>query len=74
VKPDGLQGRLREAKAEVQRNQELVALKEMAEWKTDLEDLRPGADNYATLHAQYTRWNFRSLLNELEAGRQGELL
>jgi len=26
------------------------------------------------LHAQYTRWNFRSLLNELEAGRQGELL
>ena len=74
VKPDGLQGRLREAKAEVQRNQELVALKEMAEWKTDLEDLRPGAGDYATLHAQYTRWNFRSLLNELEAGRQGELL
>jgi len=74
VKPDGLQGRLREAKAEVQRNQELVALKEMAEWKTDLEDLRPGAVDYATLHAQYTRWNFRSLLNELEAGRQGELL
>jgi DNA polymerase-1 len=74
VKPDGLQGRLREATTEVQRNQELVALREIPEWKIKLEDLRPGAGDYATLHAQYTRWNFRSLLKELEAGRQGELL
>ncbi len=74
VKPDGLQGRLREATTEVQRNQELVALKEIPEWKINLEELRPGAGDYATLHAQYTRWNFRSLLNELESGRQGELL
>ncbi len=74
VKPDGLQERLREAATEVQRNQELVALREIPEWKIKLEELRPGAGDYATLHAKYTRWNFRSLLQELEAGRQGELL
>jgi DNA polymerase-1 len=74
VEPDGLQGRLREATTEVQRNQELVALREISEWKIKLEELRPGAGDYTTLHAQYTRWNFRSLLQELEAGRQGELL
>ena len=74
VKPDGVQGRLREATTEVQRNQELVALREIPEWKIKLEELRPGAGDYATLHAKYTRWNFRSLLQELEAGRQGELL
>jgi DNA polymerase-1 len=74
VKPDGLQGRLREATTEVRRNQELVALREIPEWKIKLEELRPGAGDYATLHAKYTRWNFRSLLQELEAGRQGELL
>lgn len=74
VKPAGLQGRLREATTEVQRNQELVALREIPEWKIKLEELRPGAGDYATLHAQYTRWNFRSLLQELEVGRQGELL
>ena len=74
VKPDGLQGRLREATTEVQRNQDLVALREISEWKIKLEDLRPGAGDYAKLHAQYTRWDFRSLLQELEVGRQGELL
>ena len=74
VKPAGLQERLREAKTEVQRNQELVALREIPEWKIKLEELRPGAGDYAILHAQYTRWNFRSLLQELEAGQQGELL
>jgi DNA polymerase-1 len=74
VKPAGLQGRLREATTEVQRNQDLVALREISEWKIKLEELRPGAGDYATLHAQYTRWNFRSLLQELEVGRQGELL
>lgn len=74
VKPAGLQGRLREATTEVQRNQDLVALREISEWKIKLEELRPGAGDYATLHAQYTRWDFRSLLQELEAGRQGELL
>lgn len=74
VKPAGLQGRLREATTEVQRNQELVALREIPEWKIKLEELHPGAGDYATLHAQYTRWNFRSLLQELEVGRQGELL
>ena len=74
VKPAGLQGRLREATTEVQRNQDLVALREIPEWKIKLEELRPGAGDYATLHAKYTRWNFRSLLQELEAGRQGELL
>ncbi len=74
VKPAGLQGRLREATTEVQRNQELVTLREIPEWKIKLEELRSGAGDYATLHAQYTRWNFRSLLQELEVGRQGELL
>ena len=74
VKPEGLRGRLRDAADEVRRNQQLVALKEMTEWETELEALRPGAGDYATLHTQYTRWNFRSLLKELEAGRQGELL
>ena len=74
VKPAGLQGRLREATTEVQRNQDLVALREIPEWKIKLEELRPGPGDYATLHAQYTRWNFRSLLQELEVGRQGELL
>ena len=74
VKPDGLQGRLREATTEVQRNQELVALRGIPEWKIKLEDLRPGPGDYATLHSKYTRWNFRSLLKELEVGRQGQLL
>ena len=46
----------------------------MPQWQMALEDLRPGQGDYATLHAQYTRWNFRSALRELEAGAQGELL
>ena len=74
VKPDGLRARLGDAAEEVRRNQELVALKEISEWQIQLDDLRPGAGDYATLHAQYTRWNFRSLLNELESGRQGVFL
>ena len=74
VKPDGLRARLNDAADEVMRNQELVALKEMAEWQTDLDELIPGEGAHTKLHALYTKWNFRSLLKELESGRQGELL
>ncbi len=74
VKPDGLRAKLAGAEVEVRRNQKLVALKETPEWDAALEDLRPTAEDYETLHAQYTRWNFRSLLKELESGAQGELL
>ena len=55
-------------------NLHVLGYSEPFEGKIKLEELRPGAGDYATLHAKYTRWNFRSLLQELEAGRQGELL
>ncbi len=74
VKPDGLRAKLAAAEAEVRRNQVLVALKESPEWEASLDDLRPRDGDYKLLHAQYTRWNFRTLLKELESGAQGELL
>ena len=74
VSSDKLRAKLEAAAEDVRRNQELVRLKPMPQWQTALENLRPGEENYATLHAQYTRWNFRSALRELEAGAQGELL
>ena len=74
VSSDKLRAKLEAAAEDVHRNQDLVRLKPMPQWQTALENLRPGEENYATLHAQYTRWNFRSALRELEAGAQGELL
>lgn len=69
-----LRAKLAAAEADVKRNQDLVRLKNRAEWQAPLDDLKPGPLNYTTLQEQYTRWNFRTFLKELDAGRQGELL
>ena len=62
------------AEADVKRNQDLVRLKKMPQWDVPLAELIPGELDYTTLHEQYTRWNFRTFLKELDLGRQGELL
>lgn len=69
-----LQAKLTAAQEDVKRNQELVRLKNMVRWQPPLEQLKPGPLDYETLQAQYTRWNFRGYLKQLEDGRQGELL
>ena len=74
ISSDKLRAKMAAAEADVWRNQKLVRLKKMPQWTVPLVDLIPGEPDFATLHAQYSRWNFRSLLNELDLGRQGELL
>ena len=74
ITSEKLRANLAAAQAEVIRNQALVRLKTMPQWKLTLPELQPGPDDYTALHDMYSRWNFRTLLRELEAGRQGELL
>ena len=74
ISSDKLRVKMAAAEADVWRNQKLVRLKKMPQWTVPLAELIPGKHDFATLHAQYSRWNFRSLLKELDLGRQGELL
>ena len=74
ISSDKLRAKMVAAEADVWRNQKLVRLKKMPQWTVPLADLIPGEQDFAKLHAQYSRWNFRSLLKELDLDRQGELL
>jgi len=74
ISSEKLRGKIAAAEADVRRNQGLVRLKKMPQWKVPLADLAPGDPDFATLHAQYSRWNFRTFIKELESGAQGELL
>ena len=74
IASEKLRAKMIAAEADVKRNQDLVRLKKMPQWDVSLAELIPGELDYKTLHEQYTRWNFRTFLKELDLGRQGELL
>ena len=74
IASEKLRAKMITAEADVKRNQDLVRLKKMPQWDVSLAELIPGELDYKTLHEQYTRWNFRTFLKELDLGRQGELL
>ena len=71
---DKLRAKMVAAEADVKRNQDLVRLKKMPQWNVPLSELIPGDLDCKTLQEQYTRWNFRTFLKELDLERQGELL
>jgi|TARA_B100000959_G_scaffold249016_1_gene276352 DNA polymerase-1 len=71
---DKLRDKVAKAEMDVRRNQGLVRLKKISQWDVSLAELIPGDLDYKTLNEQYTRWNFRTFLKELDLGRQGELL
>ena len=50
----------------VRRNQKLIALKKISGWSASLEDLLPREPDLEMIKEQYRRWNFSSLLQELE--------
>jgi DNA polymerase-1 len=74
ISSEKLRGKIAAAETDVRRNQNLVRLKKIRQWDVALDELVPGDLDYKTLHGQYTRWNFRTFLKELDWGRQGELL
>ena len=69
ISSEKLRGKIAAAEAEVRRNQDLVRLKKIRQWDVALDELVPGDLDYKTLHGQYTRWNFRTFLKELDWGR-----
>ena len=74
IASEKLRGKIAAAEADVRRNQNLVRLKKMPQWDVPLAELVPDDLDFKTLHEQYTRWNFKTFLKELDLGRQGELL
>ena len=66
ITSDKLRGKLAESAEDVRRNQELVALKTMAQWDVPLSDLVPTQRNEEALRDYYQRWNFRSRLSALD--------
>jgi len=74
ISSEKLRGKITAAEADVRRNQNLVRLKKMPQWTVPLTDLVLGEPDFAKLLTQYSRWNFRVFLKELESGLQGELL
>ena len=74
IASEKLRAKMVAAETDVKRNQDLVRLKKMPQWDVPLAELVPGDLDFKTLHEQYTRWNFRTFLKELDLGRQGELL
>ena len=58
--------KLTEAAEDVRRNQDLVALKTMAQWNVPLNELVPSQRNEEALREYYQRWNFRSRLVALD--------
>ncbi len=54
------------AKDDVIRNQKLIALKEIKDWKVDWGDLQPHQRDLPLLRKQYRNWNFRTMLKEVE--------
>jgi len=57
---------LTESAEDVRRNQDLVALKKMAQWNVPLNELIPSQRNEEALREYYQRWNFRSRLAALD--------
>lgn len=69
VRSEVLRGNLRASAELVRRNQQLVRLRSEVRCELTLEDLaaKPGDDE--ALRALFTKWGFRTLLQELEQGR-----
>ena len=74
VTSEKLRGKIAAAEEDVRRNQNLVRLKNIQQWDIPLVELIPRDLDYDKLYKQYTRWNFKTFLKELDLGRQGELL
>lgn len=76
VKSERVRGALRDAEADVRRNQELVRLKSELPWKFAAEDFVAGVPDGDALAGLFRRWGFRTMLAEVEASQswQGELL
>lgn len=74
VKSERLRLALHSATEAVRRNVALVRLKEELPCSLDLADLQEKSPDVETLRELYVRWGFRSLLAELETGRQVALL
>ena len=73
VKRDKLREALAAAKADVRRNQSLVALKMDLPGEPELDDLRRGFQDSARLEKLYEAWGFNTLLKDLREARQGAL-
>ena len=73
VKRDKQRESLAAAKADVRRNQALVALKLDLPGEPELDDLRRGFQNTARLEELFETWGFRTMLNNLREARQGAL-
>ena len=73
VKRDKLREALAAAKADVRRNQSLVALKLDLPGEPELDDLRRGFQDSARLEKLYEAWGFNTLLKDLREARQGAL-
>lgn len=74
VKSERLRHALKESFAVVQRNVELVRLKDELPCDLDLDELRERPADGEMLGQLFRRWGFRSLLAELESSRQAVLL
>ena len=76
VKSERVRNALRDAEADVRRNQELVRLKSELPWKFAADKLVLGRPDADVLAALFQRWGFRTMLAEIVASReqQGELL
>lgn len=73
VRRDKLREALAAAKADVRRNQSLVALKLDLPGEPELDDLRRGFQDSARLEKLYEAWGFNTLLKDLREARQGAL-
>ena len=76
VKSERVRGALRDAEADVRRNQELVRLKSELPWNFAAKDFVAGVPDADALAGLFRRWGFRTMLAEVEVSqsRQGELL
>ena len=54
------------AKDDVIRNQKLVTLKDIKDWKVNWEDFQPHQRDLPLLREQYRNWNFRTMLKDVE--------
>ena len=54
------------AKDDVIRNQKLITLKQIKDWKVNWGDFQPHQRNLPVLREQYRNWNFRTMLKEVE--------
>lgn len=69
VKSERIRGALREAEADVRRNQSLVRLNAMLDCECDVESFLVKTADVARLRELFREWGFRGMLAELEAGQ-----